>query len=256
MDKFSSLILPSDISNFADHQVLYRYLYSKLLIVIGMPITAIYSIYHLNNSRYLEGGLDAVMFLSLCFFLYDFLKKSKASESSLFREFTIRAFLLFFILSQFYDLWIDQSLSAVPWVLIFPVLLFFSTGIKEALIWILCITGIFFYFLFVMDLHSNPDEIFRLKTKLLFIYVVLTIIAFSIAVIIRATMQKLFDSVKVLETINLRLEKEIYAHNQSEETLKKNEEIFRLVSENANDVIWTIDMDLNYTYISPAIEKI
>lgn len=256
MDKFSALIVPSNISSFSDHLDLYRHLYSKLLIAIGMPITAVYSIYHLNNSRYLEGGLDAVMFLSLCFFLYDFLKKSKAHTPSFLREFTIRAFLLFFILSQFYDLWIDQSLSTIPWFLIFPVLLFFSTGIKEALIWILCITSIFFYFLFAMDLHSNPAEIFRLKTKLLFIYLVLAIIAFSISVIIQATMQKLFDSMKVLETINLRLEKEVSAHKQSVESLRKNEEVFRLVSENANDVIWTIDMDLNYTYISPAIEKI
>jgi signal transduction histidine kinase len=29
-----------------------------------------------------------------------------------------------------------------------------------------------------------------------------------------------------------------------------------LLTENANDVIWTMDMDLNYTYISPAIERV
>jgi two-component system, cell cycle sensor histidine kinase and response regulator CckA len=256
MDKFFSLIIPSDIRNFPGHQTLYKYLYAKVFIFIGMPITAFYSIYHLNHSRYIESGLIFVMFLSLCCFLYDLIKKSEVRKSDLFQEVIIRVFLIFFILSQLYDLWIDQSLGSTPWFLIFPVLIFFSMNIKEALIWLSCIVGIFSYFLFFKDLHFNPDEIFHLKTRLVLIFGILAIIALILSVVIRKTIQKLFDNAKVTQAINLRLEKQINEHKQAEETLLKNEEIFRLLTENANDVIWTMDMDLNYTYISPTIEKI
>ena len=124
MDKFSSLIIPSDFSNFSGRQTLYKYLHSKIFIIIGMPISAYYSIYYLNRSSYLIGGILAVMFLLLCCYLYIFMKKSEVRKPDLLQEVIIRLFLLFFILSQLYDLWIEQSLHTTPWFFIFPVLIY------------------------------------------------------------------------------------------------------------------------------------
>jgi len=42
----------------------------------------------------------------------------------------------------------------------------------------------------------------------------------------------------------------------AEDTIRKNEELFRLITENTADIIWTLDLDLNTTYVSPSIEKI
>ena len=64
---------------------------------------------------------------------------------------------------------------------------------------------------------------------------------------------------KALEIIKQEREELLKAKKNLEEEFKirkESEEKYRLLAENVNDVIWTMDLDLNYTYISPAIEKI
>lgn len=64
---------------------------------------------------------------------------------------------------------------------------------------------------------------------------------------------------KAIETIKEEREELLKAKKKLEEEFKiriESEEKYRLLAENVHDVIWTMDMDLNYTYISPAIEKI
>ncbi len=43
---------------------------------------------------------------------------------------------------------------------------------------------------------------------------------------------------------------------QMEYALKKSEKLYRLLAENVTDIIWTMDMDLNFTYYSPSITRL
>lgn len=61
---------------------------------------------------------------------------------------------------------------------------------------------------------------------------------------------------QIVEKRTNELQKEITERKQAENKLKASEGKYRLLTESVSDVIWTMDMDLNYTYISPAIEKI
>ena len=50
--------------------------------------------------------------------------------------------------------------------------------------------------------------------------------------------------------------KDITNRKKTEEALRDSESKHRFLAENASDVIWTTDLELNYTYISPSAERI
>jgi len=52
------------------------------------------------------------------------------------------------------------------------------------------------------------------------------------------------------------LSRNISARKKAERKLKESEERYRLISENAKDIIWTVDMNLKFTYISPTCIKL
>jgi diguanylate cyclase (GGDEF)-like protein/PAS domain S-box-containing protein len=57
------------------------------------------------------------------------------------------------------------------------------------------------------------------------------------------------------EVANHVLAKEVEERKRAEEALRTSEEKYRLIAENTTDVIWTMDMNTRYTYVSPSVEQ-
>ncbi|MFC1477180.1 PAS domain S-box protein [candidate division KSB1 bacterium] len=49
---------------------------------------------------------------------------------------------------------------------------------------------------------------------------------------------------------------EVTDRKNIEEELKKSEEKYRLIAENASDIIWQTDMNMNFVYVSPSVERL
>jgi two-component system, cell cycle sensor histidine kinase and response regulator CckA len=59
-----------------------------------------------------------------------------------------------------------------------------------------------------------------------------------------------------LQQTNAELAREIAQHKQTEEALRESEGHYRLMTENASDVVWKVGNDYRFTYISPADERL
>jgi PAS domain S-box-containing protein len=49
---------------------------------------------------------------------------------------------------------------------------------------------------------------------------------------------------------------EITKRKQAEEVLKESVRLYRMLAENVHDILWTMDLDMNFTYISPSVERL
>jgi len=59
-----------------------------------------------------------------------------------------------------------------------------------------------------------------------------------------------------LDVRNTQLEKEVAERKRAECSLRESEALYRLLATNASDIIFTLDMDLRFTFISPSISRI
>jgi PAS domain S-box-containing protein len=71
----------------------------------------------------------------------------------------------------------------------------------------------------------------------------------------RMVVTPLFNSEREVRAI-LHVMEDVTSRNQAEQSLRESEQRYRLLAENTNDLIWTCDLDLRATYVSPSVESL
>jgi len=66
---------------------------------------------------------------------------------------------------------------------------------------------------------------------------------------------QLSEANATLQQTNQILAREIEEHHKAEQALRESEAHYRLLTESASDVVWKVDSDYRFTYISPADER-
>lgn len=109
-----------------------------------------------------------------------------------------------------------------------------------------------------MDAVWIPDTIYT--HAYVFFALVLVFVIFQLNLHLLRSRARLEERVKErtaeLVDSNLELKQEIEERVRAEEALRASEQKHRLLAERISDIIWTMDLDLNYTYLSPVAGRI
>lgn len=73
---------------------------------------------------------------------------------------------------------------------------------------------------------------------------------------IEETNRALHAEIENHEITNKQLENVVASRDQILAQMKQSEQIHRMLVESAKDIIWTVDLNLNYTYVSPSVTEV
>jgi PAS domain S-box-containing protein len=73
---------------------------------------------------------------------------------------------------------------------------------------------------------------------------------------LESSVDSLLEQTEKLNASNLHLLKEISDRESMQSALEKSEEKYRLLAENTSDLIWTMDMEQQLTYLSPSVRTL
>ncbi len=144
------------------------------------------------------------------------------------------------------------------WAIAFPPYAFYLMGKREGLIWTVLL-AILMTVLFVNPYRMLPVYQYppQLVSRLLLAYMMVSILTYNYESVrvrylaaIRAEGEKLLREKERIEEVVTARTFEIKEKNRK---LEDRERRYRLLSDNVNDLIWSTDLDLKFTFISPSI---
>ena len=215
----------------------YQQYLVKVCMLVGLPVLSFFTIYDIFMGRYLVGFILFFM-LSAIIGLFLLIRKPnyKAKENLIYQYFLKTLFILFgFYL--IYTIGIEGKLSRIPWVFLYPVMVFFALEATKALVWV----SILYLVLLGLELFMLPDEHLNIEALKVRFYIALT--AFIIASFFFERLKRkyrlaLINNQQILRESERRyrkayeqLDTEMKERHRAQGALKESEEYYRVLVE-------------------------
>lgn len=230
-----------------------RRLFTIFLFLLVIPLI-IFGIHLTRTGLYRYGIVDII--LAFVFLTFIFMLRTAKDARMMYRVVLVLILLLLFY-------WVNTGAIngyASIWVLTFPPFSFYLMGKREGLVWTIIIsamTAIHFF----MPALSFTGFIYEMNfvSRHLFSLFIITLFTYNYEGTREKYKKAMENEQQKLKEQQGRLEdlvSERTLHlNEKMAELETSEKRYRLFADNITDMIWSLDRNLNFTYISPSVTK-
>ncbi len=256
---FNNLLSPLHSLDIEERGRMKLFIIFLFLMIIGLST---FGAYQLKKGFYSYGVVDYLLVLILIIFilLLRYLKNGKP-------VYRIATMLLAVILFYWVSTGAAQGYASI-WVIIFPLFSFFLLGKKEGFIWtILCAGMVIILFINPYSYFTDFEYPLLYVTRHLFLLVMVILFTYNYESVRAKYKAAMEAEIKIREQTESELRRhrdhleEIVAERTIEvqknsEKLATSEKLYRLMSDNVNDLIWVTDLNLKFSFISPSVYRI
>jgi signal transduction histidine kinase len=228
----------TDKGGYREYMAYYRQIVTHVFLLLGLPLFIFFAFRFFSHSHYIAGGLMVGMVSAVLILYFIVRNQISAQKRALLFEILIRALVAIFVFYLFFEIHLQGHYYKFPWYFVLPIMIFYSVGIKEGLIWIGSITVMLIFLTPQINVAADNDFVASLNVRFLIVFIFTAGFTCLIAYMARTAMKTLFEKQQHLMTsqdglrkANRRLEKEIEDRQEMAVLLNKNEEEIRRLSE-------------------------
>jgi two-component sensor histidine kinase len=173
----------------------------KIALYISIPIFIVLMItqqilYPSADHPIFIAVITIIMLLSLVFSLFSYYSKLLSKNRFRWVSLGFQIFVLCFYVLLIHLLVVENQLSRVPWIYVFPVVTLYSFGLKRGLIILIAFFLTVFFIIFNVDFElPNADALFTLKTRFIITFSISGMSIVLVFAILRSKQKKLSNEI-------------------------------------------------------------